>query len=643
MKHFRHLPFVGFSLLCAGLHTSCIDNSYDLDETDYTLGIETDITLPACSTGDIYLRSFMDLEEDGIIQYVWDEELQDSIFCVRKSGEADIDPIRINEIKIAKPQLSPIETEISLRDIVGLQEQKKNKVKVTIKNPLLGNDIEVNVNDTAFIYDLKEGDAKYSIKNAGADHISTDIISIEKVGIDMVEVTLSIQLNGFPNYIPYMHLDNMSLSYPVDLNVTNCEFNGEECKVDNGKIILSGDKGDPIKISDGVKLKLAINGLQTGECFTFDPQTHHVELNGEFTLNGSFRIETSEFDEAELSKKINSLTAKDIQEFLSGNWNSLIPMTLGVVGTADFNKDVVIKTFTGQVTHSVGSIAPIKLDNLPDFLTDEDAVLDLYNPVLLLSVNNYIPSTIQTGFELKSNTCDTPVKTEEIDIDYGYNFYYIADKETNTFPASFFPDGMGIEVQRVEFTGSVPNLIKKIPEQVEINVSPVGLYAQELDITKEYDVDINYEVFAPFTFGDEFMMVYSDTEQGWAKDLGEMDKLNAERLELNGKIDSDLPATLVLTLIPLDKNGNKIDALEVNDVEIEGNKTNQNFTLIIKAAKGHSLNDVLAGKNGVNQLDGIKYSAVITGENQKTLKKDANIRLHGINVSVKGTISYDAN
>ena len=198
-------------------------------------------------------------------------------------------------------------------------------------------------------------------------------------------------------------------------------------------------------------------------------------------------------------------------------------------------------------------------------------------------------------------------------------------------------------MQRVEFTGSVPNLIKKIPEQVEINVSPVGLYAQELDITKEYDVDINYEVFAPFTFGDEFMMVYSDTEQGWAKDLDEMDKLNAERLELNGKIDSDLPATLVLTLIPLDKNGNKIDALEVNEVEIEGNKTNQNFTLTIKAAKGHSLNDVLAGKNGVNQLDGIKYSAVITGENQKTLKKDANIRLHGINVSVKGTISYDAN
>lgn len=643
MKHFRHLPFVGFSLLCAGLHTSCIDNSYDLDETDYTLGIETDITLPACSTGDIYLRSFMDLEEDGIIQYVWDEELQDSIFCVRKSGEADIAPIRIEEIKIKKPQLSQIETNISLKDYVGaINERAYNKAKVTIN--IFGKDFEIEEkNHQTFVYELQENDAKYEISGATANNISADLVSIEKVGFESVVATFSIQLHDFPPYIPYVHLDNMTLSYPTDLLISGCEFNGKPRDVKDGTIRLSEEGGCQIKIHDGIKLELTINGLQSGKEFTFNAEEHSVNLIGKFELNGSFRIETREFDGGKLSDKINALTVQQITQFKNGDWSSLIPTSIGVKGNADFNNDIIIKTFTGEVKHDVGRIDPIKLDNLPDFLTDEDVVLDLDNPVLLLSVNNKIPSTIQTGFELKSNTYDTPVKTEEIDIDYGYNFYYIADKETNTFPTSFFPDGMDIEVQRVEFTGSVPALIKKIPEQVEINVSPVKLHAQELDITQEHDVDINYEVFAPLTFGDEFMMVYSDTEQGWAKDLGEMDKLNAERLELNGKIDSDLPATLVLTLIPLDKNGNKIDALEVNDVEIEGNKTNQNFTLTIKAAKGHSLNDVLAGKNGVNQLDGIKYSAVIAGENQKTLKKDANIRLHGINVSVKGTISYDAN
>ena len=79
---------------------------------------------------------------DNLRMNVWDEQLRDSIFCVRETGSADIDPIRINEIKIAKPQLSQIETVISLRDMVNIQKQRKNKIKVTIKNPLLGNDME---------------------------------------------------------------------------------------------------------------------------------------------------------------------------------------------------------------------------------------------------------------------------------------------------------------------------------------------------------------------------------------------------------------------------------------------------------------------------------------------------------------------
>lgn len=635
MKHSHYFRLLGLCLLCGGMQTSCVDNDYDLDETDYTLGVETNITLPTCSTGEIFLRNFMDLEEDGVVQYIWDEQLKDSIFCVRETGTANVDPIRINEIKIAKPQLSKIETEISLRDIANLQNQRTNKVRVTVNTPL--GEQEIEVADQTFIYDLKENDAKYAIRNAVADHISTDIISIEKVGFDKVEVTLDIHLDGFPSYIPIMHLDHMSLSYPKDLNIIDCKFNGESREISDGKIFLTDEKGDALKISDGVVLKLGITGLQAGESFTFDAPTHHVELNGEFTLNGSFRIETAEFDTDGLSNKINSLTEEDVKAFLAGNWTGLIPMSVGVKGDAEFNKDIVIKTFTGEVTHDVGKIEPIKLDDLPDFLNDEEVVLDLDNPILLFAAKHEIPSTVYTSVELKSNTCETPVKTEEIAINLGENKYYIADKEAAALPDNYRG------AQRVGFTGSVPALIQKIPEKIDINVEPVKLHAQELDITKSYNVGIDYEVFAPFTFGEDFKLVYTDTEQGWAKDLDDLEDLNAELLELRGKIDSDLPAELELTLIPLDVNGKKIDALEVNSIKANGNAKNQEFLFTIKAAKGHSLNDVLAGKNGVKQLDGIKYSARIVGMDGQTLKKNASIRLHSMNVSVRGMLSYDAN
>ena len=58
MKHLHYFRLLGLCFLCGGIQTSCVDNDYDLDNTDYTLGIETNITLPSCSTGDIYLRSF---------------------------------------------------------------------------------------------------------------------------------------------------------------------------------------------------------------------------------------------------------------------------------------------------------------------------------------------------------------------------------------------------------------------------------------------------------------------------------------------------------------------------------------------------------------------------------------------------------
>ena len=70
MKHSHYFRLLGLCLLCGGMQTSCVDNDYDLDETDYTLGVETNITLPTCSTGEIFLRNFMDLEEDSLVQYI---------------------------------------------------------------------------------------------------------------------------------------------------------------------------------------------------------------------------------------------------------------------------------------------------------------------------------------------------------------------------------------------------------------------------------------------------------------------------------------------------------------------------------------------------------------------------------------------
>lgn len=618
MKHSHYFRLLGLCLLCGGMQTSCVDNDYDLDETDYTLGIETNITLPTCSTGEIFLRNFMDLEEDGVVQYIWDEQLKDSIFCVRQTGKADIDSIHVNEIRIKKPYVSGVDTIIYLN--LGFNKQT------------------TKIEEQSFRYDFTQDEVNYKIINATANNLSPNILHIVRGSVDDVTLTLNLYVEGLPSYIPIVHFDSLTLSYPIDVRVKKCFFRDKECSVDKGVITLTQKDENGIRVNDPIEIKLMMDGIQTGNNFIFNADNHSISFNGTIGLNGSFRIETSEIDWENYENEKEKHTKGNNKSHLAG----LLPSSIAIRGNGTLDNDIVVKTFNGIISHKVSNVVPIKLENLPDFLKEEEVVLNLDNPIILFSTEHKIPATASTSIEIKSNTCEISVKTDEILVEEGFKQYYIADKKVNSLPEAYS------EANRVSISGSITNLIHKIPKEIEVLISPITLYAQDVDIRRNHAINIDYEIYAPVIFGndpqeDKTKLVYSYTEQGWSKELGELKKMNAELIELNGKIDSKLPAKCILTLIPLDKNGEEIKALDVNSVEVEGNTDNQDFKLTIKAANGHTLNDALAGKNGVNQLDGVKYSARLIGTDGEPLRRDARVRLHSMNVSVKGIVSYDAN
>ena len=119
--------------------------------------------------------------------------------------------------------------------------------------------------------------------------------------------------------------------------------------------------------------------------------------------------------------------------------------------------------------------------------------------------------------------------------------------------------------------------------------------------------------------------------------------MNADRIELSGQIDNDLPAGFTFTIEPIDRNGKAIPQLVVDRISIEKSGKNQPFKVSIKAADGHTINDALAGKKGVQQLDGIRYTARLKGQEGQSLYRKAAIKIHDIKVSLKGEVTYDAN
>ena len=246
--------------------SSCFDDSYDLDDVDYTVGTEADLTLPSSSTGEILLKNIMNLKEDGVIQVVADPTGKDSMFVVTQSGKANIKPISIGAIKIAKPTLSPFQATIDLRSLIGPKVKARKALDINVDGT------NVNIPDQDFFYDIKDGDAQQDIKKAQATGISTDVVAIERVGFDQVCLTLNLNTVGFPEYIPNMHLNNLVLTMPSELNVVSCLFDGVEVDKENiqpGKIQLTKPE-DGQRSTKGITMKLTIDGAETGENFYFD-------------------------------------------------------------------------------------------------------------------------------------------------------------------------------------------------------------------------------------------------------------------------------------------------------------------------------------------------------------------------------------
>ncbi len=641
---------------------SCIDKDYDLDDMDLTIGTDSDLTLPMCSTGDIILKNIMDLKEDGVVQFVTDGA-GNSYFAVMQDGKANIAPVSIQKISF-KPNLSSIDPiSINLRELANLtprQARKKISVKITL--PIVGEQtLTIPDDQINFHYDLNSDDAKYVIdasNSSSRTKISNDVIQINKVEFkDNTQLVLNMSVNGFFNWIPSATLSNMVLTLPKDLHVSKCTLMGQDAiSIEDGTINLSDEQGVQIPTNGSdITLVLTLAGMEQGENFKFDSDTHIVSFGGEFGVSGTFQITAANIDEAALNTYLaNNVTLENLQTiYTTRSLACIMPEKVTFTGQAEFTGEgIVLEKFQGKLQHEVDQIEPIKLDKLPNFLNDSNVVLDLNNPILLLKARQELPATATTSLTLKStvNGATQTVKISDLSLPGKQDiYYYIADKPLSDKEKSMLPAEYR-NATRLTSDGKVVNLIKKIPDQINVEVAPIALDASQtpIDITDEYDVKVEYKVFAPLTLGNEFLLVYSDTERDWAKDLKDYEDLNAGSLELKAKAHSNLPAKVTFSLTPIDNQGHRVQQLDVNNIVIDAspNGTDKvtDVVFTIKPRGSYTINDVLTGKNGAQQLDGITYVARIDNAvAEATLREDAKIVLKEIQLTLKGGITVDAN
>ncbi len=618
--------------------SSCIDNDYDLEDVDKTLGIETDLTLPTSSTGDVTLKSIMELEDDGVVQTI------DGDFYLVEDGVADIEELTIDPISIPSPKVSFIETYVDLNPAT----QGVNGVKRKAGS---------QEDDGVFCYTIQDKDnAYYEASASSSGHIADEIISIENItfaGDNNVSLKINVNVPEGYEHIKILHYDDFVLEVPKGLNVSKAVYTcitaaGKttevlpDVNIDNkaGTVRVTPEKD--VKgnlVGQDAMVTLTIDKALVGQDITF--ADHKAELKGRFTLNGAFRLERSEMGEIPVEKLL---------EYEQGNRMAITPDHVTINGSAWFEReDITVKTFTGTVQKKVEGITPIQLNDLPNFLNDDEVVLDLKKVAAFLRISNPFPQDFTTGITLRScydNQADVARHTGQVVVPAGQETVFCLCDDRNGIK---WPDQYNGLAREIIIVDDLKALLKRIPREVKVDVDDIRMECKDMKAEGTYKVDADYCIFTPLEFGEEFKLVYSDTEDGLAVDMEDLEDINVDEITLSAEAVSTLPLDLSLEIIPLDKDKNVIRNLQVTQLaSIKANGTTP-VKFGIKATENHTINESLSGKdaNGrsVPQLDAIRYRAVAAsnGSSNGILNENASLRLEKIKIRVAGKFTYDAN
>jgi len=684
-------------LLGMAILAACVDNKYDLNNLDLTVqtGKGGRLTLPSSSTGDIKLGNIFSLNDGSAV-----EEIDDEYF-LNTEGNTDPTNIRINVISIPKP------SDLSFGASLDWTESENNKhIKARIRRA----PTEI---DTIFKYKIDDLAKSKIENAETTSPISSDVISIKGIGFSATTIRVEVKIQGTNvDIFKNLHFKDLVMHLPVGLNVTSCRFkdtevlntNAARMKAHNEGIIdittlLNGNTeyspNDPQPLSIDLTFDYADVTTTTAtdpkhKGAYFNPEAHSAKLVGDIQLAGFAYGILGDIDQNAVVTKATDFvkgggSGITLDDITSKNWDKLVKVLvprLDFKGSGNFTSAIEVNRFTGEVQHDINDIKPIELNDLPDFLTyddntpeDERAKLDLYNPQVFLKLsvhsknNNYFDQSMKTGVRLEAflNGKTAPIATAntgELTFQAPANqkdFVLLkrvysnpeVTKDNTRLPKEYDNPTDKAAMEDI-YVPDLGKLLLNVPNRVEVygyasDPIHVKVSCTDFRLPQDIDIDFEYKVFTPLSFGENFRIVYSGTENELADDLDDIKDLDFGGLEITARVSTDLPLPLTLSVIPLDIYGADINSgsqkLIVNSVTIPAKADNYPILINLKPAEGYTIRDFIRGQNAqgqkVPQFDGIKYKAVLAGSQQgETLRTSQKLVLKNILVSLVDGVTY---
>lgn len=411
-----------------------------------------------------------------------------------------------------------------------------------------------------------------TVKEVTIDETTTNLSSTEIVNATSssnVEVSAPVTTSGDfeakSNNIDeaLKELGALYAKTPVDLNL-KIDF------TNTGDLSFTKVKANKLKIvfPDYIVFK-AEEGIQG----------HELILDGQvLSEDGSSYSRTLKVEGYEFSKN-------------PGSGEKPVDGTLTIVGEISMEGDVVTSGVSGSGTLSLvptavlgemtinsvrGVIQPkieaettnIELNDLPDFLKDEETRLDITNPVILLIANNPLETPVQIDAVLTPMKNNTQIEGKKVEIGRGNDKDPVKLASGNNVIALSRTGECTIEgVTANVKVEDMNNLLETIPDDIEVKLKPVvrneEYYTAKLGWS--YEMPSSYEVDVPLSFEQGLNIVYNDSVQDLNKDLNDLDKVGLKNVKVILSVDNAIPLKLQLKAENVqikDVYGNELSAVK---------------------------------------------------------------------------------
>lgn len=545
MLNTKKRPLIAAALLLTsfGITTSCIDNSYDLNR-------DIDMTI---SAGGEHLAIPVGYTEKITLDKIIELDEGDDLQIV--DGEYHL---------LKKDNIDETNTSVKL---VTVNESSNPIEPIRI----------ISGNHDSDVYDILISNAESEgFINAEAHGVDKAVIEIGSLAADMpTTLTLKLKLSGEIS-TSLVKVGTMTITFPNFI-----QFEKENGL--NGQTLTMTDV--QIEPYSGFTKELKINkyvfGKEYGEGNRVD------EENGDRIL----KIENQE-----IKIDMQGINVADP----SGNGSLNITPTITLA-------EMAVSEVYGTIQPDI-DVKPteVELNNLPDFLQDDEIRLDITNPVFSFNANNPLNTDVEMDGVLTGYKDGKVTKIVKIGSGNGGASITLKPSGDKQQTISIVRDEQTV-VEANATKVVVPNLndiIETIPDHINVELKPVVKTEQyyTVNLGQDYTLNSAYDIDIPLSFGSNLKIVYEETLDNFDLDLEDVDIKKAV-LSINAV--NTIPLAMEIkndNVSALDTNGNVIKDI---DVTVEGTITeSKDGKTEVSSALNVNLNETAEG--AISKLDGLK-------------------------------------